>query len=210
VTKEPLNEQQAAFLAATERALWQPGDHVRRAEMSDIFPRTAPLEIDFGCGDGGFLLAMSTRFPERNFLGTERLLGRVEKVSRAIARNRLENCRVLRLESHYSAKWLLPVACASVVHIGFPDPWPKRHHHPRRLFQDEFMTSLHQVMTPGGEVRIKTDDQPYFLWIEKVIGRAKGFDRIEWVEESDYPKTDFERHFVEQGLPIYRARLRRV
>jgi tRNA (guanine-N7-)-methyltransferase len=210
VTKEPLNEQQAAFLAATERALWQPGDHVRRAEMSDIFPRTAPLEIDFGCGDGGFLLAMAARFPERNFLGTERLLGRVEKVSRAIARNRLENCRVLRLESHYSAKWLLPVECASIVHIGFPDPWPKRHHHPRRLFQDEFMTSLHQVMTPGGEVRIKTDDQPYFLWIEKVIGRAKGFERIEWVEESDYPKTDFERHFVEQGLPIYRARLRRI
>ena len=72
------------------------------------------------------------------------------------------------------------------------------------------MTALHQVMTPGGEVRIKTDDQPYFQWIEKVISRAKGFERIEWVEESDYPKTDFERHFVEQGLPIYRARLRRV
>ena len=72
------------------------------------------------------------------------------------------------------------------------------------------MTSLHQVMAPGGEVRIKTDDQPYFLWIEKVIARAKGFVRIDWPEEKDYPPTDFERHFVEQGLPIYRARLRKV
>jgi tRNA (guanine-N7-)-methyltransferase len=198
------------LLAATGRALWQPADHFCRAELSDIFARPAPIEIDLGCGDGAFLLAMAARFPERNFLGTERLLGRVEKVCRAIARNRLENCRVLRLESHYATKWLLPVACASVAHIGFPDPWPKRHHHPRRLFQDEFMMSLHQVIAPGGEVRIKTDDQPYFLWIEKVIGRAKGFERIEWPEEMDYPRTDFERHFVEQGLPIYRARLRRV
>ena len=199
-----------ALLAATEHALWTPADHCRRVEPADIFPRAAPFEIDFGCGDGSFLLAMATRFPGRNFLGTERMLGRVEKVCRAIARNRLENCRVLRLESFYSAKWLLPIGCASVVHIGFPDPWPKRHHHPRRLFQDEFMIALHQVLAPGAEVRIKTDDQPYFLWIEKVIGRAQGFERIEWPEEPDYPKTDFEQHFVDQGLPIYRARLRKM
>ena len=108
-----------AMLAATEHALWTPEDHCRRVELADIFSRPAPFEIDFGCGDGSFLLAMATRFPERNFLGTERMLGRVEKVCRAIARNRLENCRVLRLESFYSAKWLLPVGCASVVHIGF-------------------------------------------------------------------------------------------
>jgi tRNA (guanine-N7-)-methyltransferase len=207
---ETLQEQHAAFLAAAERALWQPADHVRRAEMTDIFARPAPLEIDFGCGDGSFLLAMAARFPERNFLGTERMLGRVEKVSRAIARNGLKNARVIRLESNYVAKWLLPVGCAEVAHIGFPDPWPKRHHHERRLFQDEFMVSLHQVLAAGAEVRIKTDDQPYFLWIEKVIARAKGFERIEWPEEADYPKTDFEQHFVAQGLPIYRARLRRV
>ena len=207
---ETLQEQHAAFLAAAERALWQPADHVRRAELSEIFARPAPLEIDFGCGDGSFLLAMAARFPGRNFLGTERMLGRVEKVSRAIARNGLANCRIIRLESNYVAKWLLPAGCAEVVHIGFPDPWPKRHHHTRRLFQDEFMISLHQVLAADGEVRIKTDDQPYFLWIEKVIARAKDFERIEWHEEADYPKTDFEQHFIAQGLPIYRARLRKV
>ena len=207
---ETQQEQHAAFLMAVERALWQPADHIRRAHMPDIFVRPAPLEIDFGCGDGAFLLAMAARFPERNFLGTERMLGRVEKACRAIARNCLENCRVLRLESNYAAKWLLPSGCAEIVHIAFPDPWPKRHHHPRRLFQDEFMVSLHQVLAPGAEVRIKTDDEPYFLWIQKVISRAKGFECIEWPEEADYPKTDFEQHFVAQGLPIYRARLRKI
>ncbi len=210
MTKTDHQAQHAAFLAAAERALWTPADHCQRAALTEIFPRPAPLEIDLGSGDGAFLIAMATRFPERNFLGIERLLGRVEKVCRAIARNRLENSRILRLESHYAAKWLLPVGCADVVHIGFPDPWPKRHHHERRLFQDEFMVALRQVLAPGGEVRIKTDDQPYFLWIEKVIGRARGFERIDWPEEPDYPKTDFEQHFVEQGLPIYRARLRTI
>ena len=209
MTSDKLQEQHAAFLAATERALWTPADHCQRAKLTDIFTRASPLEIDLGCGDGSFLLAMAARFPERNFLGAERLLGRVEKVCRAIARSHLENCRILRLESHYAVKWLLPVGCADVVHIGFPDPWPKRHHHSRRLFQDDFMIALHQVLAPGGEVRIKTDDQPYFLWIEKVIGRAKGFERTEWDEGPDYPSTDFERHFIEQGLPIYRTRLRK-
>jgi tRNA (guanine-N7-)-methyltransferase len=200
--------QHAAIIEAAGRALWTPADHVQRAALSDIFSRQAPLEIDLGSGDGAFLIAMATRFPERNFLGTERLLGRVEKVCRAIARNRLGNVRILRLESHYAMKWLLPAGCANTVHIGFPDPWPKRHHHERRLFQDEFMVSLRQVLASGGEVRIKTDDQPYFLWIEKVIARAKGFERIDWPEEPEYPKTDFEQHFVDQGLPIYRARIR--
>ena len=203
-------EEHAAFIAAAEQAVWTPGDHFQRAKLTDVFERVAPLELDLGCGDGAFLLAMAARYPDRNFLGTERLLGRVDKVSRAIARAGLTNARILRLESLYAIKMLLPPSCASVVHVSFPDPWPKRHHHERRLFQDEFMVAVHQVLVRGGEIRIKTDDRPYFLWIEKVIGRAPGFERIEWVEEADYPRTDFEAHFLAQGLPIHRARLRRM
>lgn len=198
-----------AFLAAAEKALWNPSDYFQRATPGDIFEKVAPLELDLGCGDGSFITAMAARNPGRNFLGTERLLGRVEKVCRKIARFGLENCRILRLESKYAVLHLLPVACAEVVHIGFPDPWPKRHHHSRRLFQDDFMTALYQVVAVGGEVRIKTDDEPYFRWIEEVISRAEGFERIEWNEEPDYPKTDFEKHFTDQGLPTYRARLRK-
>jgi tRNA (guanine-N7-)-methyltransferase len=209
--RAPMNrDQHAAFVAATERALWTPADCFHRATLAEIFERAAPLELDLGCGDGAFILEMARRHPERNFLGTERLLGRVEKVCRAIARGHLANCRILRLESLYTVKWLLPPGSAGIVHIGFPDPWPKRHHHPRRLIQDEFLTALHQVLAPGGEVRIKTDDKPYFMWIEKVIARAAGFERIDWEPEPGYPVTDFEQHFIAQGLPVHRARLRRL
>ncbi len=210
MTQNEIKLNHGQFLAAAERAEWKPQDIARRATVAEIFAREAALEVDFGSGDGAFILAMARRFPERNFLGIERMSGRVEKTCRAAARGDIENVRIVRLESLYTAQWLLPVGSASVVHIGFPDPWPKRHHHPRRLFQDEFMVALHQVVAAGGEVRIKTDDQPYFLWIEKVLERAKGFKRITWEEEADYPKTDFEAHFLAQGLAIYRARLRKV
>jgi len=199
-----------AFIAAAERAIWNPPDYFQRAARTDVFERLAPLELDLGCGDGGFIVGMAERHPDRDFLGTERLMGRVEKVSRKIARRELRNCRILRLESKYAILNLLPPGCADVVHIGFPDPWPKRQHHPRRLFQDDFMVALHQVVTPSGEIRIKTDDEPYFRWIEKVVERASGFEQIEWIEETDYPKTDFEMHFTEQGLPTYRVRLRKL
>lgn len=199
-----------AFVAAMEKAQWTPADIFQRAKVTDIFDRVAPLELDLGCGDGFFIESMAQRHPERNYLGTERLAGRVEKVCRAIARLNIPNCRILQLESKYVVQHLLPVECASVVHIGFADPWPKRHHHPRRLFQDDFMTGLHQVLAPDGDIRIKTDDEPYFRWIEKVIDRAKGFTRVEWEEEPDYPKTDFEQHFIAQGLPIFKARLRKT
>ncbi len=210
MNREQISQQHEAFLASAERAQWVPADYFRRAALSEIFLRPAPLEIDLGCGDGAFILAMAARFPDRNFLGTERLLGRVEKVCRAIARHALANCRILRLESLYTVRSLLPPGCASVVHIAFPDPWPKRQHHERRLFTDEFMLALHQVLAPGGEVLIKTDDKPYFDWIERIISRAQGFTRIEWIEEEGWPKTDFEKHFLAQSMPIHRARLKKI
>lgn len=210
MTQNEIKWNHDEFLAAADRVEWKPTEITKRATVAEIFQREAPLEIDFGSGDGSFILAMAQRFPERNFLGVERMLGRVEKTCRAAARNDVMNVRIVRLENLYTAQWLLPKESVQVAHIGFPDPWPKRHHHSRRLFQDEFMVALHQVIALNGEVRIKTDDQPYFLWIEKVLARAKGFERIEWPEAPDYPSTDFEAHFVAQGLPIYRARLRKL
>ncbi len=187
-----------------------PADYFARQELSDIFPRPGAFEIDLGSGEGAFLLAMAKRHPERNFLGVERLLGRVRKVCRAIARADLDNARIVRIETAYALRYLLPLGTVSVAHVGFPDPWPKRYHQRRRLIQDGFMEALHGIVVDGGELRVKTDDEPYFQWMERVFERAKGWQRVEWIEEPDYPVTDFERRFTAQGLPIYRARLLKV
>jgi len=187
-----------------------PANYFERAKLGDIFPREAPLEIDIGCGEGAFILAMAGKFPERNFLGIERLLGRVRKVCRSVAREELGNVRLLRLETAYALRYVLPFASAAVAHVSFPDPWPKRYHHPRRLIQDGFMEAMHSILAAGGELRAKTDDEPYFQWMEKIFARAKGYERLEWPDDPAYPITDFERRFLAQGLPIYRARLRKV
>ena len=187
-----------------------PADYFARQQLTDIFSRSAPLEIDLGSGEGAFILAMAAKHPDRNFLGVERLLGRVRKVCRAIARHGLENARIVRIETAYALRYLLPLGTVSVAHVGFPDPWPKRYHQRRRLVQDGFMEALHFTLADGGELRVKTDDEPYFQWMERVFERAKGWRRAEWIEEADYPITDFERRFTAQGLPIYRARLLKV
>jgi tRNA (guanine-N7-)-methyltransferase len=193
-----------------ERIEFVPADYFARAKLEDIFPRSAPLQVDIGCGEGSFLEEMAQSHPEQNFLGIERLLGRVRKVCRAAARKNLENVRILRIETAYALRYVLPLESVSVAHVLFPDPWPKRYHHPRRLVQDGFMQALHSILVPGGELRIKTDDEPYFQWIEKTIDRAKGYEKLDWPEEAGEQRTDFERRFLSQGMPIYRARLKKV
>lgn len=205
---EPCGEE---LVDLARQVQFEPADYFARAKMSDLFPREAPFEVDIGSGEGTFILTMAERHPERNFLGIERLLGRIRKTCRAAARRNLTNVRMLRLEIAYALRYVLPLESVSVAHVLFPDPWPKRYHHGRRLIQDGFMEAMHGILAAGGELRIKTDDEPYFLWMEKVLARAKGYERLDWPEDLDaYPTTDFEARFVAQGLPIYRARLRKI
>jgi len=202
--------QHEAFLAAAAHAEWVPADYFREATLDQVFTRPAPLVLDLGCGDGSFLIEMARRHPELNFLGTERLMGRVEKVARKIAREQLTNVRILRLESHYTVQWLLPAGCAQTIYVLHPDPWPKRTHHDRRLIKVEFMEAVHRVLQPDGELFVKTDDKPYFQWMEKVFAQCPQFERHEWIQSEDWPKTDFETDFLAKGLPIYSTGLRRV
>ena len=204
---EPCGEE---LVDLARKVQFEPADYFARAQMSDLFAREAPFEVDIGSGEGTFILTMAERHPERNFLGIERLLGRIRKTCRATARRGLTNVRMLRLEIAYALRYVLPHESVSVAHVLFPDPWPKRYHQPRRLIQDGFMEAMHGILAAGGELRIKTDDEPYFLWMEKVLARAKGYERLDWPDDLEYPTTDFEARFVSQGLPIYRARLRKV
>jgi tRNA (guanine-N7-)-methyltransferase len=169
--------------------------------MADLFPREAPLEVDFGCGDGSFLLAMALRHPERNYLGTERLLGRARNTCRKAERAAVTNVRLLRVESAYVVKHLLAPGTASRFYVLFPDPWPKRRHWSRRLIQPEFLRAAAMALKPKGELCVKTDDADYFEYIAKTAAGCDQFAREPWDE--DMPQTDFERHYAAQGRRIY-------
>lgn len=174
----------------------------------EVFPSSAPIEIDLGCGDGTFLMTMARANSEHNFLGIERLLGRVGKVCRKVAREDLKNARVLQLEVAYALSHLLPAESITVFHLLFPDPWPKRRHHHRRAFTTEFLSCIHRALIDGGLFHVATDHADYFHQIERVIAATDIF--VVSAEQHDFPLTTFEQKFRIRGLSIQRLLLRKA
>lgn len=194
-------------------SLFVPPDYFRELRHDEIFPDPGrPLEVELGSGDGTFFLHMAREHPERDFLGLERMLGRVEKTLRKIAQAGLQNAKVLRLESGYSTGWLLPTASVSRLHLLCPDPWPKKKHAARRLVnQEEFLNGLTRVLKSGGEFLLKTDDTVYFEDALTSLGNRPEFERLNWADDAFfYPTTDFEAHWLAMGREIHRARWRRL
>jgi tRNA (guanine-N7-)-methyltransferase len=186
-----------------------PTDYFRELRKDEIFPESSrPLEVDLGCGDGSFLLAMAHAHPERDFLGVERMIGRYEKVARLISHSGLTNVKVMRLESSYTVAWLLPSRSVSRLHLLCPDPWPKKAHAPRRLVcQPEFHRGLTRVLEPGGEFLLKTDDSVYYADAMQHFEQLPAFNRAEWPADAFfYPQTDFERHWLKLDRSMHRAR----
>jgi tRNA (guanine-N7-)-methyltransferase len=179
-----------------------------RLNFDEIFERRAPVEIDLGCGDGTFLTTGAAANPEHNFLGIERLLGRVRKVCRKVGRENLKNARVLRIDSVYAVEHLLPAESVTAFHLLFPDPWPKRRHHRRRAFTPEFLFSIHRALVAGGLFHIATDHADYFRQIEDVIADTNVF-RVSG-EQYHFPPTTFEKKFLLRGSPIQRVLLRKL
>jgi tRNA (guanine-N7-)-methyltransferase len=187
-----------------------PMDYFQKLSPAEICRGDRPLEIDLGCGDGSFLMEMAREFPGRDFLGVERLLGRVRKVCRKITRRGLENARVLRLESGYTVEWLLPEASVSRLHLLCPDPWPKLRHHRRRIVQVDFLEAIRRVLVPGGEFLFMTDHEEYFGWAADKVAQFAKFELLEWTEDSFfYPKTDFQELWESEGKVMHRLRCRR-
>lgn len=189
-----------------------PEDYFRPLRRDEIFPGAErPLELDVGCGDGTFLLEMAQRYPDRRFLGIERLGGRVSGICRKAARQSLTNVRVMCVESGYALGWLLPDACAMRLHLLFPDPWPKKRHLRKRFIQQEVLTVLHRVLAPGGGFLFKTDHPDYFAAACGVVDASPLFRRIPWLSvEEFYPQTDFEKQWISQGCGIQAARWERT
>ncbi len=204
--------QPSVFFYDPETVRFYIDNYFAPLDLREIFPLRPglPLELDLGCGDGQFLVSMAKLFPERNFIGVERLLGRIRVSSRKAARLGVENLRLLRVESHYLVQYLLPPASVDVIHVMCPDPWPKRRHQHNRLVQTAFLDVVHTALRPGGELRLTTDDAPYFAHMRGVFRGHLGFREEFWEPGPEYPQTDFEQMFRAKGLPMYRALLRKV
>jgi tRNA (guanine-N7-)-methyltransferase len=182
---------------------------VARLDVVQFFGRSAPLHVDLGCGDGSFLCEMAQQFSKSNFLGIERLTKRVKKVRRK-AEN-IENVRVVRADTFFAVRYLLPESSVETFYLLFPDPWPKRRHQLRRIFTRDFLDAIAAALEKHGVLRVATDHLDYFFQIER-LGRAHlQFQVIPWPpDDAVLPVTKFERKFRGQGVPIYRLTLRKT
>ena len=164
-----------------------------------------PLEIEVGCGSGGFLTRRAQANPDCDFLGIERMLGRVRSFAGKCVRGRIPNAKVLRLEALYTFHYLLPAHHARTVYVFFPDPWPKRKHHAHRLFGPLFRAALWKRLEIGGKLEFATDHQEYFEEVCAGFAQDPRFVRTFPMARPKTVWTEFETLFREQGLPIYSA-----
>ena len=186
-----------------------PDPQVARLDLAQLFGREAPLHVDLGCGDGSFLCEMARQFPKGNFLGVERLTKRVEKVR--LKAEKIENMRVLRVDTLFAVRDLLPESSVQAFYLLFPDPWPKRRHHFRRIFTRDFLDAVAVALEQNGVLRIATDQLDYFNQIERLSRAHLQFQIVpQSSDDSVFPVTKFERKFREQSVPIYRLTLRKI
>jgi tRNA (guanine-N7-)-methyltransferase len=178
---------------------------VERLALAQLFPKPQPLEVELGCGDASFLAEYARRNPDQNFIGVERLLGRIQKLDRKGRRAGLANLRGVRIESSYFLKYLLPPHAATALHIYFPDPWPKKKHHRHRLINEGFPVLVRAALAPGGVVYLRTDGADYFAQMTGVFGTSPEFQKVETPTKLAEVLTDFERDFNAQGIPTLRA-----
>ena len=178
-------------------------------DFADVFGNGHPVELEIGCGKAGFLLRQAQAHPERNYLGIEWANEFYKFAADRMARWGLTNVRIMRTDARQFVIDRLPDACLSVLHVYHPDPWPKKRHHKRRLFNTRFVDAAIRVLVPGGRWSIQTDHAEYFETMQALtsgrveLSEAPFLDTDAGIPEEGVA-TNFEIKYRKEGRVIYR------
>jgi tRNA (guanine-N7-)-methyltransferase len=177
-----------------------------------LFANTRPVEVEVGTGKGAFLLARAAARPDLNFIGIEWARSYCLYAADRVRRAGLTNVRMVRADAAKFFARCLPPRSLLRVHIFFPDPWPKRRHHRRRLIQRDFLADVHRALRLGGQLLIVTDHLDYFDHVRRALHTVPGFAVVPFPQMADRSGevvgTNFERKYITQGRAFYRlARL---
>lgn len=132
-----------------------------RLDLDRTFHRVAPRHLEIGFGMGDALLAMSEAYPEHDYLGLEVHEAGIGRVMHQLELRGTTNVRVVRGDAVEVLERMLPDASLAVVHLLFPDPWPKKRHHKRRLVNPAFAAQISTKLGIGGRFCLATDWEPY-------------------------------------------------
>jgi tRNA (guanine-N7-)-methyltransferase len=180
----------------------------RPLDFAALFGNDHPIELEIGTGKGTFLTDQAKARPEVNFFGIEWANWFFRYASDRLRRNNCLNARMVRAEANYFLNEFVPDRSLSVLHIYFPDPWPKKRHHKRRLVQPPFLKNVERVLVPAGRLQVVTDHKGYFEEnIEPAVRGSKlsviDYNRPGSASEGEFVGTNFERKYRREGRPFY-------
>jgi tRNA (guanine-N7-)-methyltransferase len=180
-----------------------------------LFGREAPRTVEIGFGNGDNLLALARAHPQCDYLGIEVHRPGVGRLLLALEAQRLTNVRVLCHDAVEVLARQLPPQAAQEILILFPDPWPKKRHHKRRLLQQPFVELAVSRLRVGGVLRIATDWKPYAL---EMLALLNGIPALENLaadagfvpRPSERAATRFEKRGVRLGHEVWDLAFRRT
>jgi tRNA (guanine-N7-)-methyltransferase len=173
-----------------------------------LFGRKAPIVLEIGFGNGDSLVVQAAASPEKNFLGIE---VHDPGIGHCLIRAQDAGISNLRLIAHDAIEVLekqIPEASLQRINLYFPDPWPKKRHHKRRIVQPRFLDLCERLLEPAGGIHIATDWANYAEHIDEVFSADSRFTCTERREHDgdnpfERPMTKFEKRGLREGNRIH-------
>ena len=192
---------------------WSIGYAPRTLDLKEAFGRQAPtiLEIGFGMGETTEKIAQSR--PEDNFLGVEVFNAGVGSLLRRVEDSQLNNVRIIQHDAVEVVRDMILPDTLAGVHVYFPDPWPKKRHHKRRLLQTPFVQLLASRLAPGGYMHCATDWEEYAGQMLEVLSAEPLLANTAdgYAPRPDYrPLTKFENRGIRLGHGVWDLIFKRV
>ncbi|BAZ92955.1 tRNA (guanine-N(7)-)-methyltransferase [Thiohalobacter sp. COW1] len=184
-------------------------------DLDAVFGRAAPRTLEIGFGNGDSLATMAAAAPEQDFIGIEVHRPGVGHLLRLIAERELTNIRVVCADAVEVLRAAIPEAGLNRVLLFFPDPWPKKKHHKRRILQPEFVALVARKLAPGGIFHLATDWEDYAGQMLEVMEASPDFTNPagpgRFAERpADRPLTKFEQRGQRLGHGVWDLLYRRV
>jgi tRNA (guanine-N7-)-methyltransferase len=175
-------------------------------DFAAIFGRVAPVVLEIGSGMGETTARIAAENPDTDYVAIEVHGPGVGSLLRRVADERLGNVRVIQHDAVEVLREMVPEGALAAIHVFFPDPWPKKRHHKRRLVQPEFAELAASRLARGGRLHVATDWQEYADHVLAVLSQtpalantAAGFaPRPPW-----RPETKFERRGLRLGHGVW-------
>ena len=184
-------------------------------DLRVVFGRSAPVVLEIGFGNGEALFTSAANHPEIDHLGIEVHEPGIGHLLMLLERADLDNVRLIARDAVEVLERQLGDASVRVIRLFFPDPWPKKRHHKRRLLQPSFVAELARVLEPGGLFHVATDWGNYAEQTLELMAGSEGFealtaDAVASDPLSARPPTKFERRGRTLGHEVWDLYYRRV